>query len=393
MPMGKEINSTAAKIFPWILIAYEMANYLSNDAYLPAMPQLAEDLRIDDHIAQLTLTAFFLGNATMQLILGPIADRYGRRFLMISSSIIFTLSTFYCGISDNISLFLVARFLEGAAVTAMIISGYSTIHAMYEQTQAIKLLSWMASITVLAPALGPLLGALILYLASWRAIFYILAFWAMCALIALYRLMPETLEKPIPIHPKSILKNYARVLCDTQFLRPATALAMLFGAMVAWVAAGPFLVMDTFKHSPFVFGIIQGFIFLSFIIGTRIVNQKIEAIGTKPLIKYSVTLSLLGALLSLILSYSFTDQLIDILLPMLLIGSGAGIGFPIFNRLAVEGSEHGMGIKMAMLSSFIGIGGLLGSGVMSSFFAGSLIQFSWILFAFTIVAWLIYLKK
>jgi DHA1 family multidrug/chloramphenicol efflux transport protein-like MFS transporter len=66
-------------IFPILLALYEICTYLSNDAYLPALPHIANDLSTTNHLVQLTLTTWFMGSASMQLFLGPLADKVGRR--------------------------------------------------------------------------------------------------------------------------------------------------------------------------------------------------------------------------------------------------------------------------------------------------------------------------
>ena len=358
--MKTKLTERTLNLFPIIMVLYEISNYLANDAYLPAMPNIAAQFQTTNHLVQLTLTAFFLGNATMQLILGPISDRYGRRVLLLGGGIVFILTTLICAFSNNIYLLIITRFFQGSAVTSMIVAGYATIHAMYDQMRAIKTLAWMNSITVLAPAVGPLFGALILLVGDWRWIFIVLALWACVAWIALFRLMPETCETAIPIEPKKILIQYWLVLRNWQFMKPMIALSLLFGAMIAWIAAGPFLVIESFHHSALSFGYIQVLVFVSFILGTQLVSRLIEKISIKKITKLSILLAFVGGLLSLVLSLLMRDHLFDVIFPMIIFAFGSGIGFPVFNRLAIEGSKESMGIKMAIFASFMGISGFFG---------------------------------
>lgn len=383
--MKTKLTERILNLFPVIMVIYEISNYLANDAYLPAMPDIASQLQTTNHLVQLTLTAFFLGNATMQLILGPISDRYGRRILLLGGGLVFILTTLLCALSTNIYFLLIVRFFQGSAVTSMIVAGYATIHAMYEQVRAIKTLAWMNSITVLAPALGPLFGALILLVGDWRWIFVILAIWASLAWIALFRIMPETCETAIPIEPKKIIKQYWLVLKNWQFMKPMTALSLLFGAMIAWIAAGPFLVIDSFHYSALAFGLLQGLVFGSFILGTQLVSRFIDKLSINKITKISIVLAFTGGLLSFVLSVLTAGYLINAVLPMMIFALGSGIGFPVFNRLAIEGSNESMGIKMALFASFMGISGLLGSIVISSFYTGTVFGFSVILFSFSVL--------
>lgn len=383
--MKTRLTERILNLFPIIMVIYEISNYLANDAYLPALPDISSQLHASNHLVQLTLTAFFLGNATMQLILGPISDRYGRRVVLLGGGLVFILTTLLCAFSTNIYSLLIVRFFQGSAVTSMIVAGYATIHAMYEQVRAIKTLAWMNSITVLAPALGPLFGALILMVGDWRWIFIVLAIWATLALIALFKIMPETCETAVPIEPKRIIKQYWLVLKNWQFMKPMIALSLLFGAMIAWIAAGPFLVIESFHYSALTFGLLQGLVFGSFILGTQLVSRFIEKLSMNTISKISILLAFTGGLSSFVLSLLTGEYLFCVVIPMMIFALGSGIGFPVFNRLAIEGSNESMGIKMALFASFMGISGLLGSIVISSFYTGTVFGFSAILFAFSVI--------
>lgn len=382
--MKSNLSEKILNYFPLILVVYEISNYLANDAYLPAMPGIANELHTTNHLVQLTLTAFFLGNATMQLILGPISDRYGRRMLLLSGGVVFIITTLICALSSNIYTLLIIRFFQGSAVTSMIIAGYATIHAMYDQIRAIKTLAWMNSITVLAPALGPLFGAIILLLGDWRLIFIVLAVWATLGWVALFKLMPETCDVPISINPKKIIGQYWQVLCNWSFMKPIIVLSLLFTAMIAWIAAGPFLVMDSFHYSAMAFGLIQGFVFGSFILGAHFVGKFIEKTSIGTLTKISISLAILGGGLSFISNFIIKNYLFSAVFPMMVFAFGAGIGFPVFNRLAIEGSKEPMGIKMALFASFMGVSGLLGSMIISTLYTGTVFGFSSILLAFSV---------
>ncbi|MBS0359380.1 MAG: multidrug effflux MFS transporter [Proteobacteria bacterium] len=382
--MKNKLSDKILNLFPIILVIYEISNYLANDAYLPAMPEIANQLQTTNHLVQLTLTAFFLGNATMQLILGPISDRYGRRSLLLIGGAIFILTTIICAFSNNIYTLLITRFFQGSAVTSLIVAGYATIHAMYDQVRAIKTLAWMNSITVLAPALGPLFGALILLIGSWHWIFIILAIWASASWIALFRLMPETCETQIAIEPKKIINQYWLVLSNWQFIKPMMSLSILFAAMIAWIAAGPFLVMDSFHYSALVFGLMQALVFGAFIFGTHRVSKFIERMPIEKITRISVSLAVAAGILSVMLSLLTRDNLFNVVFPMMIFAFGAGIGFPVFNRLAIEGSNESMGIKMALFASFMGMSGLLGSVVIGSFYTGTVLGFSSILLTFSV---------
>ena len=105
-------------IFPILLALYEICTYLSNDAYLPALPNITRDLVTSNHLVQLTLTTWFMGSASTQLFLGPLADRVGRRPVLLSGGFIFIVATLACAIANNIYELLILRFIQGATITS-----------------------------------------------------------------------------------------------------------------------------------------------------------------------------------------------------------------------------------------------------------------------------------
>ena len=203
--------------------------------------------------------------------------------------------------------------------------------------------------------------------------------------------MPETCESSFNLSAKRIIRQYGFGLTNWQFMKPTLTLALLFAAMNAWITAGPFLVMDLFHYSPVIYGLLQGAVFSSFILGTRLLSRIIEKTPLSTIKKMSITLAFLGGILSLILCLLVPNYLFAILFPMMIIALGAGIGFPVFNRLAIESSNEPMGIKMALFPSFLGMGGFLGSMMISSFYTGTTLGFSFIIFGITGVILLIHL--
>src|ERR1700722_16800377 len=88
-------------LFPFILVFYEVTNYLANDMYLPALPHMTIDLRTTAQMAQQTLTTWFLGTASLQLFLGPLSDRLGRRPILFGGGLVFIISTLICALASN----------------------------------------------------------------------------------------------------------------------------------------------------------------------------------------------------------------------------------------------------------------------------------------------------
>ena len=381
------INNRNNTLFALLLALFEMALYLSNDAYLPALPNITKDLNITHHLVQLTLTTWFMGSASMQLFLGPVADRIGRRPVLLTGGVIFVIVTIGCAIIQNIHLLLILRFIQGATITSMVVAGYATVHDLFDREQAIHTLAIMNSITIVAPSFGPLFGAIILTVTNWRWIFGILAIWAFIVLIGLFYKMPETRDTAEKITRfKHILIQYKNILTNKTFLLHLLPIRCLFAAMIAWIAAGPFLLIDRFHFKTISFGFTQILIFGSYIISTRSVKRLMNVTSLKNIVTAGICLSLVGGAFVVISSIIWPNNIWNTIVGMVLLASGAGVVSPILNRLAIEACDEPMGSRVAISSCLGGLAAMIGSAIVSQVYNGTLFSLSIILFIFSMLA-------
>ena len=383
--------STATQ-FSFFLVFYEIASYLSNDAYLPAMPGIAYDLFTTEKLVLLTFTAWFLGSVIVQPFLGPLSDRYGRRPILLIGGIFFILSNLLCMLATNITFLIFARLMQGMTVPSMIIAGYAAIHESFEREKAIQILARMNTITIIAPALGPLLGALILSFSHWRSIFILLAVWGGLAIILLFFKMPETLpfeKREKSLHIKNILRQYQTVISNATFMRYLLTACFLVGGLIVWMVAGTFLVTQTFGHSVIYFGCAQAIIFGCFIIGTTLVKKYMKNDNIHQFITTGVLCSIAGGIIASSLGYVFPMFLYGMLIAIMLATLGAGLCFPVLVRLAVESSEAPMGIRMTIVSGTQMASVVLCSSLMSTFYNDTLLSLGLIVLLLAVAAFFI----
>jgi Bcr/CflA subfamily drug resistance transporter len=359
------MKKTISILFPLLLVLYELAAYLSNDMYLPALPQMMREFHASYSSAQTTLTSWFLGAASMQLILGPISDRYGRRPVLLFGGLLFVIPTLLCGITTDINVFIIGRFLQGSAICSLVVAGYASIHELLDHKQAIITLAWMSNITVLAPAFGPLLGGIILTFMHWKFIFYSQSLWAFITIALLFKFMPESNppSKQHPIHLKILFKNYAGILLNKRFYLDMLSFCFLFSGMIAWITAGPFIVINEFKKSVLMFGVYQACIFCSFILGTRTVSILIHKTSIDNIINLGLAILLSGALLSIPLALFMPHHLIGMIISLMIFAGGSGLVFSPLNRLSIEACTEPMGARVAIsslcMSAFAAVGSIL----------------------------------
>lgn len=385
--MLKKFDNTYL-IFPLLLVLYEICAYLSNDMYLPALPNIMADLQTTEEKAQLTLTYWFLGSASMQLVLGPVSDRYGRRPVLLISGFIYILTNIICALTTDISVLLFIRFTQGIMTSAVVVAGYASIHELYDQTNAIRILALMGSIIIIAPAFGPLIGSIILQFVNWRWIFWIIAILSSMVLLCLIKWMPEShpRENRQPTNLRSLIKSYYSIISNWKFSSLSLAFGFTFCGFIAWLTAGPFIVVNEFKHSVVTFGVLQTIVFACYITSNNLVKKYMEKYGINKLIHIGLFITLLGGVIAAIMSVTFPNFLTGLIIGMAIFSFGSGFCFAPLSRLAIEASPEPMGMRMAVFSTFMTGAGVIGSLLGSVFYNGTISSLGYVLASVSLMA-------
>lgn len=267
---------------------------LAIDMYLPAMSTLAASFHSDITTVQQSLSLYLAGYSLGMLCFGPLADRIGRRPLVIIGLTGFMLISLALAFVTSIEAFLSLRFAQafiGAAAT-VVVPGY--IKEVYGENTA-KGMSYVSLIMMLAPLLAPSLGSLILEFGEWHLIFFILAFYA-CILLSLvlWKLkMPSDSDKGSRSQ-KSFFGAYAVV-----FTKPGVKLHIASGVLTSfaffcYLTASPFVYMEVFGLDKSLFAILfstnVGALMLANVINSRIVGRY----GSRRMLRVSTILAMLA---------------------------------------------------------------------------------------------------
>lgn len=349
--------------FPIFLILYEFCTNMSNDMYLPALPEIVSSLSTNMNWVQLTIPAWLAGNVAVQLFLGPLADRFGRRRVLLTGGVVFILSTLGCAIAPTIGTLILFRFFQGIGVCSMMVAGYASVHDLYSDEKAIHILVWMGSAAVIAPAIGPVLGGLLLLMTSWRGIFWTLFLLSSISIFFLMRCMPESLsvEEQEPLHPRRIVSVYRNIFTNRAFLFSALSFGFFYGGIIGWITVSPFLLMMNAHLSPTQFGLWQVPIFGSYIVGAQAVKFALKRFGMEKLISWGSCLAILSIVALVTFPFMAPREVCSYTLPM--IGYALGFGFAAapLNRLTLTSSSEKRGSCMAVFYLM-----MIGSGMLVS---------------------------
>jgi Bcr/CflA subfamily drug resistance transporter len=357
------IHKTKVLILPYLIILYEIAVYLSNDMYLPSMPAIAKDLALSASQIQSTLTYWFLGASSLQFVLGPISDRYGRKIVIVGGGILFVLSSAACAVAHNLPIMLLARFFQGISLCSLV-AAYAAIHELYSTKQAIKYLALIGAVTILAPALGPLFGAMIVQFAGWRDIFWFLVMLGLVSVLSLIAYMPESNMHRHPLHWAIIFKDYKKIVTNRHFMIPNMAYCFLVAMYFIWIFESPFIMIEVFQTTPLYYGMAQTVIFGFYFIGAAVTKWLLDRYSVYRLIMVATWITIVGVVLFLLTSIFYNNIELAILC-MIIISFGTSMLFGPINRIAIETSTQPMGRRTAVFSTSISLFGALTGWVLT----------------------------
>src|SRR3990167_3264566 len=188
----------------------------------PALPQIANFFGKNVGSTQLVVTSFLLGYAIGQLIYGPLANRYGRKFALYAGIIIATLGSLFSILSspaDSFTLLIIGRFLEAIGSSAGLAISFAMINDFYFEEQARKITGLLMLAFAIVPGVATAVGGVLVQYINWHACFYFLLIYGLVLLIPVYRL-PETLsQKDLnATRVKNIFSNYVQKFLNKKLI-------------------------------------------------------------------------------------------------------------------------------------------------------------------------------
>ncbi|MFM9759251.1 multidrug effflux MFS transporter [Aeromonas dhakensis] len=227
-----------------LLVLLVLFSPLAIDIYLPAIPQMAEQLGAEVILMQGTITWFLFSMGLGQLLVGPLADRYGRKPIALGGVLLYGLSALGAGFAASLGELMLARVLQGLGACATSVAAFSVVRDSYGPKKSGQMISYLNGAICFIPALAPLLGGWLTAKAGWSANFWFMAGYAVIVGSWLLWRMPETRpEETRSGGPLISWSRYSPVLRSPSFLFNATLCMLAMAVILAYVTAAPVQLM------------------------------------------------------------------------------------------------------------------------------------------------------
>lgn len=352
------ISRKQAFIFALFLVFFEFLTYITNDMIMPGMLKVIDTFHAPETAVATSLTAYLFGGASLQLIIGPISDTIGRRPVMLFGCLLFIVLTLLLGCSQSISQFLTGRFFQGMGLCFLII-GYAVVQELFSEMDAVRLIALMTNAAMIAPLLGPLLGAVFILHFPWRSMYWLIAFLSLIAFYGLWKTMPETVgvsRRDGSLLPKSqltlraIARNYLQLLTHKEFIMGVLALGILSTPCLAWIGISPLILMTQAKLSLIEYALWQIPFFMACILGNFFLRFLTHHFQLKNIIYIGSIIVCFGLLSMFLLPYFFKGHYLSLMPGLSIYGLGLGTTTGPLTRQLLFSTSVAKGTTNALLN-------------------------------------------
>ena len=373
---------TVSRFFLVFIAGLAALGPLSIDAYLPTLPNLADDFSVDMASANLTVSTFMLGMALGQFLGGPLSDQLGRKTIGLIGLSLFIIASFLIAIATSIEQVMLLRLIQAVGGGFGSVICMAQVRDVFEPQDVGKKFANIILVILIAPMFAPTLGSLISFY-GWRAIFIALAgFSSLMALIYITKIPETNLDRPTRFSFRQVFVGYRATITNKTngklvALRYALFTGFSGGVLFCYVTNAAFILIEHFEQTKFEFSLFFGIMVFALMVGNRLTAKAMNHSGLPSIIYWANLVQLIAATAMVILCLTSQPDLWEVLLGMgvLMICNGAispassGHFISLFSKNIGAASSLNSTLMFAFGSLIGGLGSLLSNGKLLPIFA------------------------
>jgi DHA1 family bicyclomycin/chloramphenicol resistance-like MFS transporter len=352
-----EVSSTFLQIA--VLAALAATGTLATNILLPSLPQMAASLNVSSAAVTSAITVFLAVFAFGQLVVGPISDRYGRRWPVLTGFAVFFAGSIWCGLATDLPGLLAGRVVQAAGACATSVLSRAIARDLFSGAALDRAMALIMIAMAAAPGFSPLLGGALDHAFGWRSEFVFVGAFAAIGALGYGAVLGETHHSTrIPLNPLAIARNYLGLVVDRRFLIPAGTVSLIMGALFAMFSAAPRVLIEGLHFTPIQLGL--------FFAGTVMIVFAAGMLATKLAPRFGLDRSIRGGLLAAAAG-SVAILLVSILnasfLPFLAGMCVFLLGMGIVNPLGTAQALSPFGEKAGAASALLGFWQMMAAAI------------------------------
>lgn len=336
------------------------------NVFLPSLPGIAAHFDTDYQLVQLSVATYLAASGVLQIFIGPLADRFGRRPILLISIAIFLVATLGCIFAPSFKAFLFFRVIQASIATATALSR-AAVRDMFEGDKAAATMGYVTMGMSMVPMFAPAIGGVLDDIFGWQASFWLLLIFG-CAIFALTWIDLGETAKPSSLSILRQFAEYPELLTSPRFWGYCMAAALSSGAYFAYLGGAPFVATQVYGLSPAQFGLLNAAAGLGYFVGNGITGRFTMQIGMNRMIILGSCIITGGMALSLTLAYAGVPGYAAFFGPIVFVGIGNGMTIP-------AASTGMLSVRPHLAGTASGLGGamMIGGGACLSALAGSML--------------------
>lgn len=344
------------------LIMLTGLSVLSLNMFLPSLSNMAGTFRADYALVSLAIAGYLAMTAVLQLVIGPLSDRYGRRPVLLAGLLIFSAASLGCVLSTNIWVFLGFRVAQGVIISGWVVS-MAIIRDTSQPQEAASLIGYVTMAMAIAPMLGPMLGGVLDELFGWRSSFMFYALAGAALLVICWADAGETNTSPSETLA-SQLQSYPELFRSRRFWGYAVCMTFSTGSFYAFLAGVPLVAKTIFNLSPSSLGFYMGTITAGFMVDSFLSGRYAKRFALTTMVLSGRVVACTGLSVGLALLLAGFVHVATVFGAVVLVGLGNGLTTPGCNagvlsvRPKLAGSASG-------LAGALSVGGAAGASLSS----------------------------
>jgi len=336
------------------LIAIAGLSVLSLNMYLPSLGNMAADFGVSYGLMNLSISGYLAVTAVLQIIIGPLSDRYGRRRLMLVALGIFVAASIGCALATDVTTFLFFRMLQGGVAAGMALSR-AVIRDMAGPEETARRMGYVNMAMALAPMLGPLLGGVLDELFGWRAGFYAFSIFGLLVFWLCWADLGET-HRAVKNTARSQFADWPELMGSQLFWSYTVCIAFGVGAFYIFVTGTPLVAQTALGLSPAWVGVCIGLITAGFIVGNIVSTRLVGRVSLNTLMMAGRLAGLVGVVAGLAFCLLGWINVYTIFGGVVLVGFGNGVTLPSANSGALS-------VRPSLAGSASGVSGAFGVAI------------------------------
>ncbi|MFK7829343.1 MAG: multidrug effflux MFS transporter [Congregibacter sp.] len=341
-----------SRMFLFTLVAVTSLGPLSTSSFIPALPMIQGDFEISGSVSQLTISVAMLCMAAASMFYGDLADRYGRRPVLLGGVMLAFVGSLVCALAPGIVGVIAGRAIQAVGATAGFVLARVIVTDVYGEKRAGSVLGYVTAAMTLAPMLGPLLGGYLAQYVHWRAIFVAIAGVSAALGFTLYRLLPET--RPSMVERDGALipwRRFGALLKRPDYRGMVVYGAAMQGAFMAFIAAAPFIVTHVYSLPVSAYGWYFIVVPAGYFLGSMIAGRFAERLGNERLVLLGVIGAVLSASVALLIALISDFGPWGFFLPTALLAVAQGAALPGSQVLMLQAANPHRGSGSGLFSS------------------------------------------